>query len=535
MLMNHDMMNPTSASCGFCSWAYPVWFSVPAERNEIRLNALTQKFKEVIASVLPITLIVFVLHLSVAPLQPAQLVRFALGAVLIILGLSVFLFGVDIGVTPIGTLMGPALAGSNRLWAVAGFGALLGFFISIAEPDLHILAGQVDSVTSGAISKPVIVVVVSVGIALLLAFGLVRIVYNIPLYKVLTVLYGAILLLALLAPPQFLGISFDASGATTGALTVPFVLALGFGVSAMKKDSKASAKDSFGLVAIASTGAILSVTLLSFTIGSRGIFAAAESVEAPSASLLAPFAHALPSVAKEIAAALLPLLVIFLMSNKISFHLKKRRVRRILVGMAYTFLGLVLFLTGVHAGFMDVGTAMGYRLASMENKTLLVAVGFLLGLVTILAEPAVHVLTDQIEEVTSGSVKRILVLAALSAGVGVAVALSMLRIVVPQIQLWHYLLPGYLIAVGMTYFSPKLFVGISFDSGGVASGPMTATFILAFAQGAADAVEGASVLIDGFGIISMVALTPLITLQVLGLIFRFKSGKQGVGDDGTHA
>jgi hypothetical protein len=195
----------------------------------------------------------------------------------------------------------------------------------------------------------------------------------------------------------------------------------------------------------------------------------------------------------------------------------------------------VLFLVGVNAGFMDVGSVIGHKLASFENKSIVIIIGFVLGLLTILAEPAVHVLTNQIEDVTSGYVKKKVVLVALSIGVGFAVALSMIRIIIPEIQLWHYLLPGYIIAIAMTYFAPKLFVGIAFDSGGVASGPMTATFILAFAQGAADRIEGANVLVDGFGVIAMVALTPLITLQALGLIYKIKSVKGGLENSGKHS
>jgi hypothetical protein len=232
----------------------------------------------------------------------------------------------------------------------------------------------------------------------------------------------------------------------------------------------------------------------------------------------------------EILAALLPILLIFLIFQ-VSFKLTRHQTARIFIGLLYSFIGLVLLLTGVNAGFMEVGSVVGFQLAALQNKAPLIGIGFLLGLVTILAEPAVYVLTNQIEDVTSGYVKRKTVLGALSIGVGVSVALSMIRILIPELKLWHYLLPGYLIAIAMTYIVPKLFVGIAFDSGGVASGPMTATFILAFAQGAAERIEGADVLLDGFGIIAMVALTPLITLQILGLIYKIKSRKGGLEND----
>ncbi|HHV99512.1 MAG TPA: DUF1538 domain-containing protein [Clostridiaceae bacterium] len=497
------------------------------------MNVLTDKLKEVMLAVLPITILVLILNFTITPLEGYLLARFLIGALLIILGLSIFLFGVDIGVTPVGTLMGSSIAKTNKMWIVIVAGLILGFFISIAEPDLHILAGQVDSVTSGLISKLSIVLVVSVGIAVMVSLGLARIVISFPLYKFLTISYLIIFAMAIFTSPHFLAISFDASGATTGAMTVPFILALSLGVSSLKKDSKASEKDSFGLVGIASAGAIMAVMVMSIISESDRITGSLEYDLYESTSIFAPFIRNLPTIVSEAFLALLPLLVTFIVFQIISFKLKKKPFRKILKGLLYTFIGLVLFLLGVNSGFMDVGSVVGYKLASLENKSIVVIIGFILGLVTVLAEPAVYVLTHQIEDVTSGYVKRSVVMVALSIGIGFSVALSILRILIPGIQLWHYLLPGYIISILMTYFVPKLFVGIAFDSGGVASGPMTATFILAFAQGAAEAIEGANVLIDGFGIIAMVALTPLITLQILGLIFKAKSRKGGLDTDAS--
>lgn len=496
------------------------------------MNVLAEKLKEVLYAVLPITFIVIILHFSIAPLDPMLLYRFLIGVVLIVIGLSIFLFGVDIGITPIGNSMGSIIAKSNKIWIVVIAGLGLGFFISIAEPDLHVLAAQVDTVTSGLISKVSIVAIVSIGIAILLALGLVRIVYNIPLYKLLMVLYLIIFVLALFTSPEFLAISFDASGATTGALTVPFILALAMGVSVLKKDSKASEKDSFGLVAIASTGAIIAVMIMSILSETDQVTGSLEHHTSSSTSILAPFLHELPKIAGEIFLALMPILLIFIVFQKISFKLSKKTFRKIIMGLLFTFIGLVLFLCGVYAGFMDVGTVIGHTLAALDNKSYIIIIGFVLGLVTILAEPAVYVLTHQIEDVTSGYVKRKVILFTLSLGVGAAVALSMVRIMVPGLQLWHFLLPGYVISLLMTIFVPKLFVGIGFDSGGVASGPMTATFILAFAQGAAESMEGADVMVDGFGMIAMVALTPIIALQILGLIFKIKSKKGGMENSG---
>lgn len=494
------------------------------------MNVLTHKLKEVLYAVLPITILVLVLNFTFAPLEISYIIRFLIGAVFVIIGLAVFLFGIDLGVTPIGNQMGSFLVKTNKLWIITIVGFLLAFIIGVAEPDLHIFAGQVNDVTSGLISKLSLVLIVSIGVAALTSFGLIRIVKNIPLYIILTILYGIVLVLSIFTPQEFIGISFDASGATTGALTVPFILALAVGVSTLKKDSKASEKDSFGLVAVASVGAIISVLVMGMIYGKPQINAVLNVEAAYSPSILEPYLNKLPVLAFESLLAMLPLLVIFIVSQFISFKLPKKSFIKILIGLLYTFIGLVLFLTGVNAGFMDVGKIIGYKIALLESKAIFIITGFVLGCVTILAEPAVYVLTKSIEKVTSGYIKRKAVLASLSIGIGCAVALSTIRILIPEMQLWHFLLPGYLISIVMAYISPKLFVGIAFDSGGVASGPMTATFILAFTQGAAEAIETANVLVEGFGMIAMVALFPLIALQILGIIYKIKSRKGGLKD-----
>lgn len=489
------------------------------------MNIFTLKLKEVCISVIPVSIIVLILCFTLTPQEPATIGNFIFGSVFIILGLSIFLVGVDLAITPIGNLMGSLITKSNKLIIIAIAGLGLGFFISIAEPDLHILAGQVSDVTGGILSKWLLVIVVSIGIAVLLMIGLLRIVKKIKLYRLLTVLYLMIFALALFTSREFLAISFDASGATTGAMTVPFIIALAIGVSSLKKNSEDSELDSFGLVAVASTGAIMSVMLLCIIFDLDSL-SGTSGVSFDTLPLFKPFIDVFGKLFFESIAAILPIFILFIVFQKISFKLDKTSFHRINMGLIYTILGLTLFLCGVNGGFIFVGKSVGFGLCSGYNSLTVVIVGFVLGLVTILAEPAVHVLTHQIEEVTAGYVKRKVVLAALSIGVAFAVALSVIRVLVEEINLWHYLLPGYIIAVVLMYFCPKLFVGIAFDSGGVASGPMTATFILAFTQGAAQAAPHADVLVDGFGVIAMVALTPLIALQILGIIFEQKSKRR---------
>jgi hypothetical protein len=495
------------------------------------LNVLVEKLKDVLMSVVPITVIVLILNFTLTPLEIPLLIRFLLGATCIIIGLTIFLTGADIGITPIGSLMGANLTKTNKAWIVGIGGFILGFIVCIAEPSLLVLGEQVGSVTGGAIPKLSIVLSVSIGVGLLLATGFLRIVYNFPLYKLLTIIYTVILLLSFISSPNFLAVAFEASAAVTGALVVPFIMALAIGVSRLKKDSKASEEDSFGLVGLSGLGGLLSVMVMGIVFGADTVGGDLDATTTATVSILGPFLANLPRITGEVFFALLPIILIFIIFQQISFKLSKRTYHRILKGLLYTFVGLILFLLGVNAGFMDVGSVIGHNLASFDNKAIVVIVGLVLGLVTILAEPAVYVLTHQIEDVTGGSVPRRLILIALCLGVGSAVGLSVLRIVVPAIKFWHYVLPGYALAVGMMYIVPKLFVGIAFDSGAVASGPMCATFLLAFTQGAAAAAEGANVLIDGFGVIATVALMPVITLEVVGLIYKAKTAKEGLPAD----
>ena len=486
-----------------------------------------EKLKEVIISILPVSLVVVFLDLTLVRLEAGLFIRFIIGVVFIVAGLTIFLVGVDQGITPFGNLMGSAFVKTNKLWIVAIAGLVLGFFISIAEPDLHILANQVSLVTNALIGKWILVIIVSLGISLLIAIGLVRILHNFPLYILLTILYGIIFVLSLWTSPVFLAISFDASGATTGAMTVPFILALATGIAYKKKDSKASEKDSFGLVAIASAGAIIAVLISGLFIPQKDFLGTADFSSHHESSVFIAFLDQLLSQMRESLMAIAPMFIIFSICQPFFLKVKRRPLMKMSRGFLYTFVGLTLIFTGVHAGFMEVGREIGTQLVRFENKAIIVIIGFILGFMTILAEPAVHILTEQIEEVTSGSVRRKAVLLALSVGVGTAVALSVLRILIPPLQLWHILLPGYIISIALAHIGSKLFVGIAFDSGGVASGPMTATFILAYTQGAANTLDSANVLVDGFGVIALVALTPIITLQILGLVYRQKALKKG--------
>lgn len=496
------------------------------------MNLFSDKLKEVFLSVMPVTGIVIFLNLFMIPLGLDLMWKFSIGALCILFGLTFFLIGVDLGITPLGEALGPALTKKNKIWIVVLGGLVLGFFISFAEPGLMVLADQIDWITQGGIASSKILLVVSVGIAFMIVLGFLRILYNLPLYIILNISYLVVLGLSFFTSPEFLAIAFDASGATTGILAVPFILSLSLGITLTKKDSKASEKDSFGLVAIASVGAIVAVMLLDiFTKGQSysGDIAIKTTESVP---IYMTFFKIMPEALRDSLIALSPLVVIFVLLSTITKAISRSEQRRIAFGFIYALIGMFLFFVGANGGFMNIGSLLGRYLAIFGSPLTLIFLGFVLGVVTILAEPAVHVLTHQIEEVTAGYISKRAVLIALSAGVGIAVALSMLRVIVSGIELWHYLLPGYGIALGLTFVVPKLFIGIAFDAGGVATGPMTATFILAFTHGAADAYSGANLLADGFGMIAMVAMMPIITLQLLGLVFKYKTRKKVVDNHG---
>lgn len=489
------------------------------------MSELTDKLKEVLASVLPITLIVLILHFTISPLEKNMLYAFLVGSVLVIIGLTIFLFGISQGIEPIGHGVGNAITRNSCLAVVITVMLILGFFISYAEPDLHILAKQVDSVTSGQFDNILLVVVVSIGIGTMMTLGMLRILSNVRLKYVFAAAYGLIFVISLFSTSDFLAIAFDASGATTGAITVPFMLAMAAGFSAMKKDSRMSEADSFGLVGISSTGAILGVLITSLFIDNSKLVGALPETEISNATLWEIYSSKFLHIAWDSFVTLLPIIVTYIVFQIFFFKHKKNKVIDTVRGLVLTFVGLVIFLLGVNGGFMEVGAQLGIQLASMESNAPVLIVALLLGLTTVLSEPAVHVLTSQVEEITGGTVRRRLVLIFLSIAVGASIFMSALRILIPDIQLWMYLLPGFGLSVILAFFVPDLFVGMAFDAGGVASGPMTATFSLAFVQGIAAQVPTADVVADGFGMIAIVAMMPIIAIELLGALYQAKERK----------
>lgn len=491
------------------------------------MGALTEKLKEVTISVIPVSFLVLILHFTgLTPLSTSELIRFIIGAIILIMGLAVFLMGIDLAATPLGLSSGSALFQTNKMVLVLLGGFALGFLITIAEPVLAILAGQISDITDGALGSWEVILAVSVGVGLLIMIGFLRTIKNISLNYLLYVLYGFIFLLCLFVPTAFHAFAFDAFGSTTGAITVPFMLALAVGTSRHRAHREKDSAASFGLTGLAGAGAIVGL-LLRGVMSSFANFSAEGMAESQTGDAIwTVIRDEFILNSKEGLLSIVPLIVVLLALQWSRQRFRAKSAIRVSIGIAYCFVGLVLFMTGVKAGFMPAGQRVGELLAGMNKDWLLMLVGFLLGMLTILAEPAVHVLTQQVEEETAGNVPKRLVLIFLAAGVSFSIVLSIMRIVIPWLQLWHILLVGYGLILILTRFTPDLFVGIAYDSGAVASGPISATFILAFAQGAASSTPGADVILDGFGVIALIAMTPLITIQLLGILHRIRSNKR---------
>lgn len=476
---------------------------------------LLEKIKEAGISVLPVMALVWLLHLFAAPLGDS-LYSFLLGGCLIILGLAIFLLGADLGITPMGQRAGSALTQKRNLAILLGSGFIIGFFITIAEPDVHVLSQQVASVDPAIRPFP-LVVMVAAGVGLFVAIALARIIFQISLRIMLAIFYGLLFICACFTSPAFLGIAFDAGGATTGPMTVPFILALGVGVAAVRAKGQ---NDSFGLIGIASIGPVLSILLLGM-IDSGAKAPAAEEAPAAVMSLAESFLHLAPEVAHEVGMALLPLAVLFLLFRLLLLRqMTRHRLFRTIMGLVYTFIGLWFFFIGVKGGFIPAATVMGGLLAGHNAAWLLPATGFALGALAVCAEPAVWVLTQQVENVSGGTIRSRVILLFLCLGVAGAVCLALVR-VTHGLPLWPFLLTGYILAFAMTLRCPPMFTAIAFDSGGVASGPMASTFILAFALGASRSLGGNPIL-DAFGVIALIAMTPLIAIQLLGIIYARK-------------
>ena len=483
---------------------------------------LMEKLDEAIGATLPVIAIVLILSLTIAPVTTSVLLAFLFGGVMLIVGNMFFTLGAELAMEPMGQHMGAKITKTRKLWLILLIGFFLGFLITVSEPDLQVLANQVQSIPNNAL-----IFSIAGGVGLFLVLALLRILLGVRLRTMLIASYALLFLLTLFTPSDFLAVAFDSGGVTTGPMTVPFIMAFGIGISSIRSDRHA-ADDSFGLISLCSVGPIIAVLILSliYRPDSADYTETVVPTIAHSIELRQIFLEAFPTYLHEIASALLPIAAFFGVFQILTLHLGKNTLIRIGIGLLYTYVGLTVFLTGVNVGFMPAGSYLGQTLAELPYRWIIIPIGMLIGYYIVKAEPAVYVLMRQVEELTNGAVSGALLQRTLSVGVCVSIGLALFR-VLTGLPVMYFLLPGYALAIALTFFVPDIFTAIAFDSGGVASGPMTATFLLPFATGACLAVGG-NVVTDAFGVVSMVAMTPLIAIQLLGLAYRLKARGGGV-------
>jgi len=478
---------------------------------------LKEKIMEAFTSVLPITLIVLITSVVIAPLPSGTILMFLAGAALLIIGMGFFTLGADMAMMPMGEGIGIHLTKSSKLALLIFISFVMGVIITVAEPDLQVLARQVPSIPDISL-----ILTVAVGVGFFLVIAVLRPLLKIRLSVLLIIFYIVTFTVAYFAPNTFVPVAFDSGGVTTGPITVPFILAMGVGVASIRSD-KSSQDDSFGLVALCSVGPILAVLLL-------GIFYKPGSMEverhvlqeaATSRDVVRNFASEMPHFFRDVLIALGAIIIFFIFFQILSRRYHRHQLGRIAIGFIYTLIGLVLFLTGVNVGFIPVGELLGTQLASKPYNWILIPLGVLIGYFIVAAEPAVHVLNKQVEEISSGAITAKMMSRGLAIGMAAALAITMTRILL-HIPIMYILIPGYLFALVLTFFVPKIFTGIAFDSGGVCSGPLCTTFLLPFAMGACEGVGG-DLMVDAFGIVAMVAMTPLIVIQMMGLIYKLRT------------
>ncbi len=487
-----------------------------AERKDDLKNLIKMKFQESLTSILPIAAIVMLLSVTITPLEPGTFLMFLLGVLCLIAGLAVFTMGAEMSMQTLGSKLGSTLAHSGKIWLITGISFVIGILVTVSEPDLQILAEQVSDVPN-----MLLILTVSVGVGIFLAIAMLRIVFHINLALLLGIFYVAAFILTIFVPRGFWAVAFDSGGVTTGPMTVPFIMAIGAGVAQISKDGQ---DDSFGLVALCSIGPILSVLILGicFTV-EGGDYDMGELITHVKHTRegMSHYLHGFAAHARDVGIALLPTIVFAFLFQLVTHAFSPKKLIRIGVGIVYTFVGLVVFLTGANEGFCPTGLALGRSLADLGDGWILVPVCMLIGYFIVNAEPAVYVLNKQVEQITAGAISAGTMRLTLSIGVCAALGLSMLRILTGISILW-ILIPGYIIALGLSFFVPKFFTGIAFDSGGVASGAMMSAFVLPLAIGACSSL-GADIMTQAFGCVSFVALTPIISIQICGLVYSLKA------------
>lgn len=502
-------------------------------------NRYLDALKSSALSITPIVLIVIVLSLiGVAPLDfgRGDYWLLLIGLFVLIIGLSIFQIGASSSLTKVGEYMGTSLSKQSKFFIVGIFSFALGALITCAEPSIMIVSKQVN------INAVLLIGGIAVGVGVFVVIGVLRIILHKSL-KVWYLLFYFItfMILTLIAmnpeKAKFLPFIFDSGGVTTGSATVPFILSLGAGI-AMVRGGKNAQDDSFGLVGMASIGPILTVAIMLFILPSSGDFIPSyTSLDDATQNIFLTFMYSLLPIhgglgsCIEVLIALTPTLVIFLVYNAIFIRLPKAKIQKLLIGFAFTFVGLSIFLCGTSAAMTPLGNYVGEQLGTQTNFVIIL-VAFIIGLVTILCEPAVHVLTKQMEEISDGHIKKITVLLTLSLGVGIAIALAAIRTIF-EFSIMYYMIPGYIISLVLMFVCPNIYTAMAFDSGGTASGPMSSSFVLPMivgltaTLGAKQGLTGAEIDYYGnsFGVIALIALTPVIAIQILGVVQSVKKAR----------
>lgn len=480
---------------------------------------LIAKIKESLSSVLPVTAVVFLLTVTIVPVSGELFFMFFVGTVFLIVGIGMFTLGADTSMIIIGEKIGAQLTKSRKIWFILPVCFIIGVLVTVAEPDLKVLAEQTPIVDAN-----VMIWAVGIGVGLFLVLSFLRIFMQWKISVLFVIFYGIVFLFACspLISENFIPAAFDSGGVTTGPITVPFIMALGLGLSSIRGD-KTSAEDSFGLVALCSVGPIMTVLILGALNDTETV---RQELSHPAdydtiSQAFGEFIRNFPHYIKDVASAVLPIAAFFLIFDLIFLRLDRKTLVKILVGIGFTYFGLVIFLTGANVGFMPLGQYIGESLAGSRFSWLLVPIGMLIGYFIVSAEPAVHVLKQQVETITEGRISARSIETSLGLGVAVSVGISMLRVLTGISIMW-FLIPGYALSLVISFIVPHIFTSVAFDAGGVASGPLTATFLLPLATGACSGVGG-NIASDAFGIVAMVAMTPLLTIQILGLISSFKS------------
>jgi len=480
------------------------------------LNLIKNKFMESLKSVLPIGLIVLALSITIVPISTGDMFLFLVGVVCLVFGMSLFTAGAEMSMQPLGTKIGATVGSSKKIWLIAFISFIIGILVTISEPDLQILAEQVSG-----LENMILILTVSVGVGIFLAIAVMRIVFNWSLTAIMIGFYSLAFVLAFFVDESFLPLAFDSGGVTTGPMTVPFIMSIGAGVS-MSKLSGDDRNDSFGITGLCSIGPIISVLILGIVMKVEGTYIPTLSEPVPDTREgVVRFLHGFAEHAIDVLVALAPIIVFAVLFQLMTHAFNKGQIIKMAIGVLYVLVGLAVFLTGANVGFLPTGTTIGTSLAGIGGGWLLIPVSMLLGYFIVKAEPSVYVLNKLVETMSAGAISGKTTGLGLSIGVSAALGLAALRIITGINILW-FLIPGYIIALTLSFFVPKIFVGISFDSGGVASGTMMSAFVLPLCMGACNALGG-SVMTDAFGCVAFVAMAPIIAIQLCGFAYKVKA------------